>query len=90
MRTRQVAENDGDGIALGFLKQARGPNGEKLTAKEIEIELIHFFFAATAALSAALAWSLVVLGERPELGARLRAEADEILDDGVPSLAQIR
>lgn len=87
---KQVAENEGEDTALGFLKQARGPKGEKLTSQEIEIELLHFFFAATSALSAALAWSLVVLGERPELAARLRAEADGVLSDGTPSLAEIR
>jgi cytochrome P450 len=87
---KQVAENDGAGTALGVLKQARGPNGEQLSAHEIEIELLHFFFAATSALSAAVAWSIAVLGEHPELAARLRAEANRVLGDGTPTLAQIR
>ena len=86
----QVAANDGAGTALGVLKDARGPNGEQLSATELEIELLHFFFAAHGGLTAALAWLLVVLGEHPELAKRLRAEADAKLGEGTPTLAQVR
>lgn len=87
----QVAARDGAGTALGVLKAARGPAGEQLTPAELEIEILHFFFAAHGGLTAALAWLLVVLGEQPELAARLRAEADRVLDDDAsPTLAQVR
>jgi cytochrome P450 len=87
---RAVASKDGAGSALGVLKQARGPGGEKLSNRELEIELLHFYFAAHGALTAALAWGLVVLGEHPELAARLRAEADAKLGAGAPTLAEAR
>jgi cytochrome P450 len=87
---RQVETRDGKGSALGVLKAARGPAGEKLDPAELEIELLHFFFAAHGGLTAALAWAIVVLGEHPELAARLRAEADATLGDGAPTLTQIR
>jgi len=86
----QVAAKDGTGTALGVLKGARGPGGEQLSEAELEIELLHFFFAAHGGLTAALAWLLVVLGEHPELANRLRAEADAKLADGVPTLTQVR
>ncbi len=86
----QVAAKDGAGTALGVLKGARGPNGEQLSSAELEIELLHFFFAAHGGLTAAIAWLLVVLGEHPELAKRVRAEADARLGEGVPDLAQIR
>jgi cytochrome P450 len=86
---RQVATADGKGTALGVLKEARGPAGEKLSTAEMEIELLHFFFASHAGLTAAFAWLLVVLGERPELAARVRAEADAVLGDGPPTVAQV-
>jgi cytochrome P450 len=35
---RQVATRDGEGTALGVLKAARGPGGERLAAEELEIE----------------------------------------------------
>ena len=69
---------------------ARGPAGEQLSATELEIELLHFFFAAHGGLTAALAWLMVVLGEHPELAATLRAEADAALTDATPTLAQAR
>jgi cytochrome P450 len=87
---QQVATRDGKGTALGVLKAARGPDGEALSASELEIELLHFFYAAHGALTAAIAWLLVVLGERPELAARLRVEADEVLGATVPTYAQIQ
>lgn len=87
---QQVATKDGAGTALGVLKAARGPSGEQLSATELEIELLHFFFAAQGGLTAAIAWALVVLGQHPELGARLRAEADDRLTDSSPTLAQVR
>jgi cytochrome P450 len=86
----QVASRDGAGTALGVLKAARGPAGEQLTPEELEIELLHFFFAAHGGLTAAIAWLLVVLGEHPEIAARLRAEADRVLGDALPGLAQVR
>lgn len=85
----QVATRDGKGSALGVLKAARGPAGEQLEAAELEIELLHFFFAAHGGLTAALAWALVVLGEHPELASRLRVESDAELGDATPTLAQV-
>ena len=79
---KAVATKDGKGCALGVLKSARGPSGEQLSPAELEIELLHFYFAAHGGLTAALAWLLVVLGEHPEIAACLRAEADEMLSDG--------
>jgi cytochrome P450 len=87
---RQVAERDGAGTALGVLKAARGPAGERLSPEELEIELLHFFFAAHGGLTAAIAWLLVVLGEQQGLAQRLRVEADEQLRGGPITLAQIR
>ncbi|NVB84521.1 MAG: cytochrome P450 [Kofleriaceae bacterium] len=85
-----VATKDGAGTALGYLKAARGPGGEQLTPQELEIELLHFYFAAHGGLTAAITWLLVVLGQHPDLAARLRAEADQVLGDGAPTLAQVK
>jgi cytochrome P450 len=85
-----VATKDGKGSALGVLKGARGPNGESLPEKELEIELLHFYFAAHGGLTAALAWLFVVLGEHPELAVMLRGEADGVLGETFPTLEQIK
>src|ERR1700733_12034639 len=60
-----VATKDGAGSALGVLKSARGPAGEQLSGEELEIELVHFYFAAHAGLTAAIAWLFVALGQHP-------------------------
>jgi cytochrome P450 len=86
----QIASVDGTATALGVLKAARGPNGEQLSPIELEIEMLHFFFAAHGGLTAAFAWALVVLGERPELAAKLRTEADQVLGDPSPTYAQVQ
>lgn len=86
----QVKTRDGAGTALGVLKAARGPDGEALTAEELEIELLHFYFAAHGGLTAALAWLFVVLGQHPELAAHVRAEADAVLGDSPPTIEQIQ
>ncbi|HUS27441.1 MAG TPA: cytochrome P450 [Kofleriaceae bacterium] len=85
-----VATKDGKGSALGVLKAARGPNGEQLSNTELEIELLHFYFAAQGGLTAAIAWLLVVLGEHPDLAARLRTEADSVLTTDTPTLEQVK
>jgi cytochrome P450 len=87
---QQVALPPRTGTALGVLKAARGPAGEALTADELEIELLHFFFAAHGGLTAAIAWLLVVLGEHPELAARVRGEADGLLGATPPTYADIQ
>lgn len=69
-----VATRGGAGTALGVLKAARSPKGEPLTQAELEIELLHFFFAAHGGITAVLAWLVVVLGEHPELRARIAGE----------------
>ncbi|MDQ3335081.1 MAG: cytochrome P450 [Myxococcota bacterium] len=86
----QLETRDGKGTALGVLKAARGPNGEALSTDELAIELLHFYFAAHGGLTAAIAWLLVVLGQHPDLAARLRTEADAVLGDGAPTIAQIQ
>ncbi len=82
-----VASRDGAGSALGVLKAARGPAGEQLSSGELEIELLHFYFAAHSGLAAAIAWAIVVLGQHGELANALRAEADVLVGDRVPDLA---
>ena len=90
LRDRIDADPGGTGTVLAALHAARGPQGEQLTDDELGIELLHFFFAAHGGLTAALAWLLVVLGEHPTVAQRLRTEADEVLGDGSPTVAQVR
>ncbi len=69
-----VSERDASGTALGVLKDARGSGGESLSRRELEMELLHFFFAAHGGITAALAWLVVVFGQHPEVASRAREE----------------
>jgi retinoid hydroxylase len=90
LRDRIAADTGDTGTVMAALQTARDPQGERLTDDELVIELLHFFFAAHGGLTAALAWLLVVLGEHPPLAQRLRAEADVVLGDGPPTVAEVR
>jgi retinoid hydroxylase len=90
LRDQINAGTGGTGTVIAALRTARSPQGEQLSDDKLEIELLHFFFAAHGGLTAALAWLLVVLGEHPSLAQQLRAEADEVLGDGPPTMAEIR
>ena len=79
----RVALKDGDGTALG-------PAGEQRPAAELELELLHYVCAAHGGLTAALAWLLVVLGQHPELAARLRTEADAVFRGDVPTYNEVQ
>jgi cytochrome P450 len=73
-----VSTRGGAGTALGVLKAARSPKGDALTQSELEIELLHFFFAAHGGITAVFAWLLVVLGSHPDILAKLKAEVDAL------------
>lgn len=73
-----VADREGSGTALAVLKRARGPAGKALTTAELEIELLHFFFAAHGGLAAALSGAIVALTQHPEVRARVVAEVDDL------------
>jgi retinoid hydroxylase len=90
LRGRIEADSGGSGTVLAALHGARGSQGEQLTDDELEIELLHFFVAGHGGLTAALAWLLVVLGEHPSLAQELRAEADDVLGDGPPTVDEVR
>ncbi len=90
LNDRLAADGNGAPTVLSALRAARGPDGEQLTEEELAIELLHFFVAAHGGLTAALVWLLVVVGEHPSLARELRDEADEVLGDGAPTLAEVR
>ena len=73
-----VATRGGAGTALGVLKAARGPKGDALSQAELEIELLHFFFAAHGGITAVLAWLMATLGSRPDVLAKVKAEVDAL------------
>ncbi|MGW2819003.1 cytochrome P450 [Streptomyces sp. NPDC001415] len=66
-----------------------GPAGQTLTDAEITDQIITFFLAATETTASALASALYLLGQHPEIEARLHAEVDSVLNGRPASHADL-
>ncbi|MFD8148940.1 cytochrome P450 [Streptomyces sp. NPDC059708] len=85
---RLVTERRATGIdhgdLLSMLLTARdpdsGPAGQTLTDDEITDQIITFFLAAVETTASVLASALHLLGQHPDIEARLHAEVDSVLE----------
>ena len=64
---------------LSRLLKAHDDAGVKLTDKEVRDEAVTLFLAGHETTSTALTYTLLLLGDHPEVEDRLRAEVDEVL-----------
>ncbi|WP_051892636.1 cytochrome P450 [Streptomyces erythrochromogenes] len=82
--TQRRATGTDHGDLLSMLLTARdpdsGPAGQTLTDAEITDQIITFFLAATETTASALASALYLLGQHPEIEARLHTEVDSVLE----------
>ncbi|WP_229914149.1 cytochrome P450 [Streptomyces capitiformicae] len=81
--TERRATGTDHGDLLSMLLTARdtdsGPAEEMLSDAEIIDQVVTFFLGGADTSAAALAWALHLLGQHPEIEARLHAEADAVL-----------
>ncbi|MET8298758.1 cytochrome P450 [Streptomyces sp. NPDC005180] len=82
--TERRAAGTDHGDLLSMLLTARdtdsGPAEQTLTDAEIIEQILTFFVGGTDTAASALAWALHLLGQHPEIEARLHAEVDAVLD----------
>ncbi|GLV82442.1 hypothetical protein Slala03_21310 [Streptomyces lavendulae subsp. lavendulae] len=82
--TERRATGIDHGDLLSMLLAARdpesGPAAQTLADAEITDQIITFFLAAVETTASALASALYLLGQHPEIEARLHAEVDSVLD----------
>src|SRR5262249_48641083 len=71
----------GDSV-LARLRAARTPAGEALGRDELEIETMHFFFAAYAVITGALVNLGIELADPPDARERARAEVRRLTPTG--------
>ncbi|TNY38393.1 cytochrome P450 [Thermomonospora catenispora] len=76
-------EGAGDGI-LSLLLQAKGPDGEGLSDKDIRDGVVSIFVAGTETTVTALTWLWVVLAEHPQVMERMREEIEQVVGLDVP------
>jgi cytochrome P450 len=96
-----AARERGDGAArptlLGLLLEARDADtGERLSDAELRNEVITLFLAGHETTALLLTWGFTLLGPRPDVVARMRAEVETVLDrhdpaaDDLPRLPYLR
>ncbi|MFJ8041862.1 cytochrome P450 [Kitasatospora sp. NPDC096147] len=67
---------------LGLLAAARGEDGERLDATELREQVLIFLLAGHETTATSLTFTLHLLGQHPEVQARVHAEVDGLLGDG--------
>ncbi len=78
---RQRGVDHGDMVSMLLLARD-DQTGEGLSDQQVSDEVIVMLLAATETTANAMSWALHVLGQRPDLEARLHAEVDAVLADG--------
>lgn len=65
------------------------PDSEPFSDKEVVDQLVTLFLAGTESTASTLAWTLHMLGERPDLEQRLHAEVDRVLAGATPAFTDV-
>jgi len=85
---RRSGVDHGDMVSMLLLARDE-ETGEGLGDLQVRDEAITMLLAGSETTSTLLSWVFHVLGQRPDIEARLHAEADEVLGDGPMTLEQI-
>ncbi|MBB6032585.1 cytochrome P450 [Phytomonospora endophytica] len=83
------AETAPSDLVTGLLTASNPDTGERLSAAQVSDEVVTLFVAATDTTSNTLAFAWRVLGDDPDLAARVRAEADAAFGEGPADLATV-
>lgn len=88
IRTRQASGEKHDDL-LDALLEARDDSGRAMEPSELRDEAVSIFFAGHETSANTLTWALHVLSTHPEVFARLRAEADDVIGDRLPTAQDV-
>ena len=71
---------------LSVMLKVRDPEtGQGMSDRQLRDEVITLFFAGFETTARTLTWGWYLLGRHPEIFQKLRAEADQVLEDGHPA-----
>ncbi|MFK0295413.1 cytochrome P450 [Streptomyces sp. NPDC090442] len=80
---RRANSGDDHGDLLSALLAARDlETGQGLSDEEVSDQAVTFFVGGTETTATALAWSLYLLGQHPDVAKRVRAEVDAVAPAG--------
>src|SRR6266536_2086403 len=85
---RQTGVDHGDMVSMLLLARDE-ETGEGLGDEQVRDEVVTMLLAGTETTSTTLSWTFHVLGQRPDLAARLYEEVDEVVGDGPLGFEQI-
>jgi cytochrome P450 len=93
IRARQAARDSGvqprDDLLDMLLEAEDAETGERMTDQEILDEVKTVFAAGHETTANTLTWTWLLLSEHPEVGEKLRAELEAVLDGRPPTLADV-
>lgn len=87
---RRAAPGDrGDLVSMLLLAQDHEGDGRGMTDDQVRDEAMTIFLAGHETTANALTWTWYLLGEHPDIEARLHADLDRVLADRLPTLADL-
>lgn len=90
---KRTATSDGQvddrGDLLSMLLLSKDEDGNGLTPEEIRDEVVTILLAGHETTSNALSWTFYLLGQHPDVAAKLFAEVDSVLQGRAPSMADL-
>jgi len=85
---REHGEDRGD--LLSMLLMVEGEDGDRMTDKEVRDEALSLLLAGHETTAATLCWATLLLGQQPNIRARLNAEVDAVLGGRAATLMDLR
>ncbi len=86
---RRADPGAGGRDVLSLLLAARGEAGEAFTDREVRDQVMTLMFAGHDTSTSTLTFMMHELARHPQVAARLRAEQEEVLGDGTPTVEQL-
>ncbi len=90
IKERKQSDNPPPGLLTMLIQARDADTGEQMTEKQLRDEAITIFAAGHETSANALAWTLYSLAQNPDILTRLRAEVDQVLEDRIPTMAELR
>lgn len=88
IRERRKSGKD-SGDLLSMLLAAQDDDGSQMSDKQLRDEVMTLFLAGHETTALALSWAWYLLGQHPDVAAKLHAELQMVLDGRTPTLADL-
>ncbi len=86
---RRDPEDRGDLLSMLLMAQDDEGDGTGMTDRQVRDEAMTIFLAGHETTADALSWTWYLLGEHPEIEARMHAEIDRVLGDRLPTMEDV-